>query len=629
MLAFLIVASLVGVLGSAVVHTNQTVLLEVERLQSRALAATDAAARMTQALHFSQETAHAMVAARYRTLASPTDWPVGEADHEWEPDPATEALVGELDAGIRSLGVEIENVRELGLFPAQPAESDASSAGDESGEVTGTMFDNLETDMEQYRSLVTRFIHLARYHPTTDVNDFLTNQLEVYYRGTLLPAVTGYSGYAQEGLEEELNLLRSVFATAGRRNFLLTVVAFVTAVSLSLIIARTISRPLDELQSAFRRLGAGQLDTRVVLRTRTEIGTLADAFNQMASALEATTISRSYLDNVIQSMNEMLFVADAEGRVETVNQAALEALGYAREQIIGGPVSILFADAEPEDTVLANGDPSIDGTRRLTKSNGEKVLVSVSSAGLHGLPPGATLYLAQDITEQKAAERRLKASIEEKDVLLKEIHHRVKNNLQVISSLLSLQSAETSSADVRRAFRNSQSRIRSMALIHEHLYRSADLAHIRFGPYIERLVDIVRRTYADEPSRHRVEIEVDDTSLPVDAAIAYGMTINELLSNALEHAFPDGSAGSISIRFATDENSHRLSLSDDGAGFAAGIDPRTAETLGLRLVREFVSQLKGTVEFDTTAGTTVRLTAPRQLRDATDIASGRASQGAA
>ena len=537
LLGFLLVASFVGVVGYVVVQTNEQVLTGVERLQNQALAVSEAATRMTQSLHFSQETAHAMVAVR-------------------------------------------------------------------------TLLDELEAGFESYRAMVTRFIHLARYHPTQEVNEYLTNQLEVYYRGSLLPAVTGYARFAQEGLDQELTLMRQVFSAARNRSFVLTAGALVAAVLLGLVIARSISGPLDQLQEGLRRLGSGQLDTRVNLKTRTEIGTLADAFNQMAAALEASTISRTYLDDVIQSMNEMLFVADADGRVETVNRAALEALGHTREEIVGRQISLLFAEAGPEDTMSSGEHSRLRGTRRLVKRNGSRVLVNVSSADLGRSAPGATLYLAQDITEQKAAERRLKASLEEKDVLLKEVHHRVKNNMQVISSLLSLQSAETSSDDVLRAFRDSQSRIRSMALIHEHLYQSDDLAHIRFRPYVERLVDVVRRSYADEPTRHEIRIEVEDASLPVDAAIAYGMTINELVGNALEHAFTDGAAGTICVRFTADDDAYRLEVSDDGKGLSGGVDPNTTATLGLKLVREFVAQLKGSVRFDSQAGTSVNVTVP-------------------
>jgi PAS domain S-box-containing protein len=211
----------------------------------------------------------------------------------------------------------------------------------------------------------------------------------------------------------------------------------------------------------------------------------------------------------------------------------------------------------------------------------------------------------QDITDRAIAQEQIRASLREKEVLLKEIHHRVKNNLQIISSLLSLQSQQIRNRKALDALTESQARVRSMALIHEQLYQSQDLAHIDFSQYVRDLAAHLFRTYLTQGPNVRLIVDVRNVYLDADHAITCGMIINELVSNALKHAFAAGAQGT--LRIATEwesEDMLRLLVGDSGRGIPPSIDHTNAPSLGLKLVRMLAEQLRGTIELSRTGGTT-------------------------
>ncbi|MDZ7261537.1 MAG: ATP-binding protein, partial [candidate division KSB1 bacterium] len=221
----------------------------------------------------------------------------------------------------------------------------------------------------------------------------------------------------------------------------------------------------------------------------------------------------------------------------------------------------------------------------------------------------------RDITERKQAEDQIKASLKEKELLLKEIHHRVKNNLQVISSLLNLQAGYIKDTQALELFQESQNRIKSMALIHEKLYRSQNLAKIDFKEYIHNLTNYLFRSYRAFSNNIVPKIKVDNIYLGIDTAIPCGLIINELVSNAMKHAFPAGKTGKIWINFSATTNRRHsdklvLSVRDNGVGFPRDLDFRNTESLGLQLVNTLTKQLKGTIELDRSRGTKFKITFP-------------------
>jgi two-component sensor histidine kinase len=202
------------------------------------------------------------------------------------------------------------------------------------------------------------------------------------------------------------------------------------------------------------------------------------------------------------------------------------------------------------------------------------------------------------------SEQTVRASLKEKEVLLKEIHHRVKNNLQVISSLLNLQARYLPDPAARAIFSQSQNRVQSIALVHERLYESADLSHVDFGKYVTVLLDNVFDTY-DAAGRGIVNIiEVGDVHLTVDVAIPCGLIVNELVTNALKHAFPGGRAGTVRVSLSESlEGILDLTVQDDGVGMPAGVDPLNTVSLGLDLVVTFAEQLNAEVTITREKGT--------------------------
>ena len=218
------------------------------------------------------------------------------------------------------------------------------------------------------------------------------------------------------------------------------------------------------------------------------------------------------------------------------------------------------------------------------------------------------LLSIEDTTERAKAEERILAQLAEKEVLLKEIHHRVKNNLNIVSSLLDLQADSIKDENVLKVFRESQNRIRSIALIHEKLYQAKDLARINFGDYVEDLVLSVMNTFGMDIFQHTVKFDIKNVHLNVDTAIPCSLVINELVSNSLKHAFPEGKNGEIFIGLKSiAEKKFELIVWDNGVGLPKGLDFRTTKSLGLQLVIALVKQLEGEIELSFDKGTVFKI----------------------
>jgi len=220
-----------------------------------------------------------------------------------------------------------------------------------------------------------------------------------------------------------------------------------------------------------------------------------------------------------------------------------------------------------------------------------------------------TERLLLEIAEHARAEERLKASLGEKEVLLQEIHHRVKNNLQIISSLIALQSRHIADEKMGAVLNDSQNRIRSMALIHEQLYHSEDLARIDFAGYLRNLTNTLLRSYTDTAAAVTLRVETEPVLLSVGTAIPCGLIVNELVSNCLKHAFPRGGKGEIRVGLSRNqENEYILLVADNGQGLPEHLDFRKSQSLGLRLITNLAeSQLRGRLEICSGQGVEVRI----------------------
>jgi PAS domain S-box-containing protein len=247
---------------------------------------------------------------------------------------------------------------------------------------------------------------------------------------------------------------------------------------------------------------------------------------------------------------------------------------------------------------MQRGDDIRAEESRITRIDGSERILNISTSLVES-DDGLTHVLALmiDITEKKAAHEALKAALREKEVLLREIHHRVKNNMQVISSLLSLQAERARNQEERQILLESQRRIHSMSMIHQAFYGGRNLSTVDFSTYLESLVYYLEEAYKTEANVHMI-LEMEPLELGIDQAVPCGLILNELIANAFKHAFPDGRSGTIRIRgYRVDDGEVALEVGDDGAGFPAGLDIENVSSLGLRLVKGLlVYQLKGRLQ---------------------------------
>ncbi|MEH2345314.1 MAG: PAS domain S-box protein [Nostoc sp.] len=291
---------------------------------------------------------------------------------------------------------------------------------------------------------------------------------------------------------------------------------------------------------------------------------------------------------------------------------------YDPGELIGQHVSIVnYGDKyhTPEDvnqairtTILKHGEATYEVHN--IKKDGTPFWCSATASVFEHPEYGSVLVaIHQDITEQKQAEEKIKASLKEKEVLLKEIHHRVKNNLGIVSSLLQMQCRRTQDPVVTAILRDSQNRIASIALVHEKLYRSEDLADIDFAQYIPDLTTHLFDSYNVSSSQIKLNIQVDNASLDIETAIPCALIINELVSNALKYAFVGNRGGKIEVKFYQKSESNLiLIIKDNGVGLPENFDSKKTKTLGITLVQGLVKQLRGKLEINSQQGTEFRIT---------------------
>jgi PAS domain S-box-containing protein len=315
--------------------------------------------------------------------------------------------------------------------------------------------------------------------------------------------------------------------------------------------------------------------------------------------------------------NAMVMINDA-GRIEMVNAQTEALFGYDRSELLGQPVEILVPDRlrqrHPGLRQSFFGDPKsrpmgVGRDLYAVRKNGTEFPVEIGLNPIETDEGLMVLSSIMDISERKLREQVTQGALKEKDILLGEIHHRVKNNLHIIHSLLDLQSARITDTSVQEMLRESQNRIRSMALIHQTLYESKDFAGVDFGTFLDTLIPTLFSSYGVDPFRIRLVIQAEGVKLPINLAIPCGLMVNELVSNALKHAFPGGRSGAITVTVeaaAAPEGIGEqvvLSVCDDGAGLAATVDLETTETLGLRLVQLLTDQLHGVLDIHRAAPT--------------------------
>ena len=339
------------------------------------------------------------------------------------------------------------------------------------------------------------------------------------------------------------------------------------------------------------------------------VGTHTD-ITQRKHVEEALMESKQKFKAIFENAGEAIILLDPEGTVLEANKMIEEMSGFSREEIIGKKFIKFIPQLNIDfDTLSAFNDLFIGKNMKnmdLTINNraGEKVSVIAHPSTIkNGDNIRGIIIILEDVTDRKRAEKELKQSIKDKDVLLREIHHRVKNNMQIISSLLNLQSRHVDEDETRSVLKESQGRVKSMAMIHEKLYQSTDFSYIDFGKYIEELVFDLFYTYGVNPTIIKPDIQVGDFEINLDTAIPCGLIINELVTNSVKYAFPNGKSGTIKVEFKSVGEEYLLTVADDGVGLPPNIQPDKTDTLGLQLVTSLLDQLEGELELDRTRGT--------------------------
>jgi PAS domain S-box-containing protein len=372
------------------------------------------------------------------------------------------------------------------------------------------------------------------------------------------------------------------------------------------------TRPMGSATSTLtgRRRDGTEFPVEISLSPmHTEEGLLVSA--AIRDITERTKVEAKFR-SFLEAAPDAMVIVNRKSEIVLLNSQAEKLFGYRREDLLGKPVETLVPTrlrarhashrgeffADPRVRPMGSG-LELFGLRK----DGTEFPVEISLSPIDTEEGPLVSAAIRDISERKLADTKLRSSLEEKEVLLKEIHHRVKNNLQIVSSMLNLQMAQIKDANALELFQESQDRVRSIALFHEKLYQSKDLARVDIAEYLKGLTSGLFATYGVNPDALALSVEAENIPLSVDAAISCGLIVNELVSNSLKHAFPHGRKGVVVVRLQETAGNVTLEVSDDGVGVPRHIDFRNPATLGLKLVTILTEQLRGTVELDRSAGT--------------------------
>lgn len=323
-----------------------------------------------------------------------------------------------------------------------------------------------------------------------------------------------------------------------------------------------------------------------------------------------------------ENIRDIVFVQDMNLNIVYSSPSVMPLFGYTEEEVLKLKLkNIMTADSLKRATEnflkyveLAKRKKNIDiplMEYEYIRKDGSTFWGELKVAFLHDSKGSlcGSQGILRDITKRKKAEKELKASLKEKEVMLNEIHHRVKNNMQIMSSLIKLQCDTIDNQQLKELCRKSQHRIRSMALVHETLYRSKDLTKIDFVQYVRNLITHLYHSYQINPNVIKLKIEGSDIHLDINRAIPCGLIINEIVTNSLKFAFPKGRKGMIAVKLSGDEKGkYRLEVRDSGVGIPVGVNIRNPDTLGLQLVKGLVKQIGGSMKLDRKGGTTFQTT---------------------
>jgi PAS domain S-box-containing protein len=327
---------------------------------------------------------------------------------------------------------------------------------------------------------------------------------------------------------------------------------------------------------------------------------------QMEQALRES--AESYRE-LADSIADVFFEMDKNLKYTYWNKASENLTGISANDALGKSLNDIFPDVKGTNVekmyleVLRTQRPKFFENQYQIKNN-----IFFFEISAYPSKRGLSVFV-KDITKRKHTENQIKEALREKEVMLNEIHHRVKNNLQIIVSLLRIQLRSIKDEKIREFFKISQNRIKSMALIHDSLHKSKNLSRVNFSNYVRNMTTHLFSIYNEEARHVSLDLEAGEIYIDINRALPCGLIINELVSNSLKHAFPKEREGKVGIKI--DENMGKqftLIVSDNGIGFPRELDIQNTDTLGMQLVRDLVLQLEGSIELDRNDGTTFKIT---------------------
>lgn len=327
---------------------------------------------------------------------------------------------------------------------------------------------------------------------------------------------------------------------------------------------------------------------------------------------------------LVETTNDLIFKVDLEGNFLFLNNTVRKLFGRSPESFIGSSLIDLLEESEVDRIqkdfgILSKGKHIDNAVYRIKIPSNTSEPFQISASPLLNSEGNviAILGIARNISEQVAAKQlleeraqnledlttELESSLQEKEILLKEIHHRVKNNLQIISAITAFHAQTVKEEENKQTFQEYQQRIKALAKIHELLYRSDDLARVDLEDYLRGLIQNLKLSYNINPALIKVEIIVDQIKINLSKAMHIGLIVNELVSNAFKYAFPDNQKGKITIRFAKKDKEVHLQIEDTGIGMKKQMKLTRPKSMGLRIVATSTKQLKGTINLKVNGGT--------------------------
>jgi PAS domain S-box-containing protein len=457
--------------------------------------------------------------------------------------------------------------------------------------------DSLEESFVFYDSLIRELFELEREGSYGD--EVFNVTIEPYFRNTLLPILLQLRSSFDERVDLQLSEIQQRADVTVKRIIFFTGLAFILSIILAYLVYQSIAKPVQTLTAAAEEIGEGNLTKRIELKSKDELAHLANTFNKMAENLSQSMVSKSYVNNIIQSMGDMLMVTDLEGNIKMVNDSTIKKLKLSEEELLSQSVWKLVANENGSHLKFAIENSSKDDLLTETKfqtSDGDVIPVILTSSYLNDNlnQNQSRVFVASDITIQKEAEKKISNSLQEKNVLLAEIHHRVKNNLAVISGLLQMQIWNLDDELSIKALKDSQIRIQSIALIHEKLYKTENFASIDIAEYVKELVQAIETSFSDPDKNIDVQFDLSELSMTINQAIPFSLLLNEGVVNVYKHAFKNKKEGRILITLQNKGDEIILEIEDDGVGLAKDKKVKEIQSLGLTLIDTLTQQLEGT-----------------------------------